>query len=590
MTKVFRLALIAALAFAWGCGEDEGNSDPVELGKLQGTVVDAEGAALAGAVVATTPATTTATTGADGKYLLEDLTAGTYSVTVTKEGFLPATRSGIAVADEAVVTLDFSLVAEGAATGSIAGTVTDDEGNGVAGATVVTDPPTATATTAADGTYAIADVEPGTYTVTASHDGFEPLAGVEVTVVAGEAATANFELLPVALVGSADITVTGCDASPLAGAILTRDGAASLTADAAGVAHLADVAPGDYTFTVSARAMLPGTVTVTVAAGETATASVELVCQWRAVAQLAREYLAGYTATFGPTMGAQALFNNINDGDTSNDPTIISVRANADYQNGHIPGAINHPWKTVANDDTLAALGTPDPTKKHVVYCYTGHTGAIASGVLGTLGYVNQNLKYGIVSWTSDPTVRGTNMVHFDPAVDCIDAATETTAHTLPADQEPPELAFDVTTAREAAIQAARAYFNRPGMAPTMTAAQLNTLLTDADPANDPLVVSVRSAEHYALGHIPGAINIPYKEIANEEQLKKLPKDRKIVIYCYTGHTGGIATGILGMLGYDVVNLKWGINAWTQDMNVVKVPQIQPNELFDYTTTAGPNP
>jgi rhodanese-related sulfurtransferase len=186
--------------------------------------------------------------------------------------------------------------------------------------------------------------------------------------------------------------------------------------------------------------------------------------------------------------------------------------------------------------------------------------------------------------------VRGANMLPFNAATDCIGAATETEAHTLPADQTPPELAFDVTTPREAAIQAARAYLTRPGMAPTITAAQLNTLLTDTDPSNDPLVVSVRSAEHYALGHVPGAINIPYKEIANEEQLRKLPKDRKIVVYCYTGHTAGIATGILGMLGYDVVNLKWGINSWTQNMDVVKTPQIQPGELYDYPTTAGPNP
>jgi rhodanese-related sulfurtransferase len=38
---------------------------------------------------------------------------------------------------------------------------------------------------------------------------------------------------------------------------------------------------------------------------------------------------------------------------------------------------------------------------------------------------------------------------------------------------------------------------------------------------NDPIIVSVRSAEHYALGHVPGAINIPWREIALGTSLNK---------------------------------------------------------------------
>ena len=38
-------------------------------------------------------------------------------------------------------------------------------------------------------------------------------------------------------------------------------------------------------------------------------------------------------------------------------------------------------------------------------------------------------------------------------------------------------------------------------------------------------------------GHVPGAYNIPYKEIAKIANLEKLPTDKTIVVYCYTGHT-----------------------------------------------------
>ena len=67
-------------------------------------------------------------------------------------------------------------------------------------------------------------------------------------------------------------------------------------------------------------------------------------------------------------------------------------------------------------------------------------------------------------------------------------------------------------------------------------------MANDGDDTNDPFIVSVRAPGDYALGHIPGAINIPWKTIVDVENLKKLPTDQPIVIYCYTGHTGGLAT------------------------------------------------
>ena len=104
--------------------------------------------------------------------------------------------------------------------------------------------------------------------------------------------------------------------------------------------------------------------------------------------------------------------------------------------------------------------------------------------------------------------------------------------------------------------------------APVIKAQDLFDNLNDGDPSNDPVVLSVRASGDYAKGHIPGAINIPWREIAKEENLKKLPTDRKIVVYCYTGHTGAVVTTALNMLGYDAVNLKFGMMSWTQDPNV----------------------
>lgn len=43
-------------------------------------------------------------------------------------------------------------------------------------------------------------------------------------------------------------------------------------------------------------------------------------------------------------------------------------------------------------------------------------------------------------------------------------------------------------------------------------------------------VVDVRPAEEYAAGHVPGAVNIPLKEL--EQRLQSLPRTQEVVAYC----------------------------------------------------------
>ena len=70
-------------------------------------------------------------------------------------------------------------------------------------------------------------------------------------------------------------------------------------------------------------------------------------------------------------------------------------------------------------------------------------------------------------------------------------------------------------------------------------------------------IVDLRKKEDFEKGHIPGAINIFWLDIL--DNLDKLPKDKKILLYCYLGHTSSQVLVLLKMLGYDVVSLKFGI-------------------------------
>lgn len=47
-------------------------------------------------------------------------------------------------------------------------------------------------------------------------------------------------------------------------------------------------------------------------------------------------------------------------------------------------------------------------------------------------------------------------------------------------------------------------------------------------------VLDVRPPEEYASGHVPGAVNVPLKELAR--RLKELPQDQEIVAYCRGPH------------------------------------------------------
>jgi len=49
------------------------------------------------------------------------------------------------------------------------------------------------------------------------------------------------------------------------------------------------------------------------------------------------------------------------------------------------------------------------PTDGTIVdYCYTGHTGQVSAVALKLLGYDVQNLKFGMMGWSSDLDVVGT--------------------------------------------------------------------------------------------------------------------------------------------------------------------------------------
>ena len=81
----------------------------------------------------------------------------------------------------------------------------------------------------------------------------------------------------------------------------------------------------------------------------------------------------------------------------------------------------------------------------------------------------------------------------------------------------------------------------------------------------DSFVLDVRTSEEYAIDTIDGALNIDVDDIRNH--LNKIPKDKKVMIYCGVGLRGYVAARILRQNGYDnVYNLSGGLKVYKQAM------------------------
>lgn len=78
-------------------------------------------------------------------------------------------------------------------------------------------------------------------------------------------------------------------------------------------------------------------------------------------------------------------------------------------------------------------------------------------------------------------------------------------------------------------------------------------------------IIDVRLESDYQVGHIPGAISIPYEQMA--DKMKELNKDDLHVVYCYNNfcHLGARAAYMLAQNNYPVMELEGGFKTWYED-------------------------
>ena len=217
--------------------------------------------------------------------------------------------------------------------------------------------------------------------------------------------------------------------------------------------------------------------------------------------------------------------------DAGEDFMILDIRKAADYEKGHLKGAVNAPWGP-AIADALAWLPDDKPV---YVNCYSGQTAGQAVAALNVAGIQAQSIKYGYNLGISKTE-----------GVDAYITTEVTEAPDASGVKYDPQI--------KAAVED---YFNAiPDKGSNIWPAAKVKEALDAEELGT--VVSIRQQDAYDAGHIEGAVLIPWGK-GMQEKFSMLPKDETFVVHCYSGQTAGQAVAIMRLLGYDAVSMKSGM-------------------------------
>ena len=225
--------------------------------------------------------------------------------------------------------------------------------------------------------------------------------------------------------------------------------------------------------------------------------------------------------------------------DAGEEMFIIDARSAEDYAAGHIKGAVNLPFASTATGENVQYI--PDDVPVYV-YCYTGQTASQLTSVLNVAGKPVTNIRGGFL--------RGITKVDGHEAyLDTVAVDMPTTEYTMDPDLQAAVVSYFETVAS----------YNGTDTANQNIAPDKVKEIVDSE-SDEYFILSVRQAEDYAKGHVPGAVNIPFG-VGMQDSFADLPKDKKIIVYCYTGHTASQTVGILRLLGYEAYNMSFGMGS-----------------------------
>ena len=252
---------------------------------------------------------------------------------------------------------------------------------------------------------------------------------------------------------------------------------------------------------------------------------------------------------------------------------IIDIRKTEDWAAGHIKDAVNITAGNVLThieETDLSAYG------EIAIVCYSGQEAGWVTSLCRLAGHANvYALKWGMCSWNEyfadawNNSIGNAGAVHFDKVT--VDKGAEGELPTLNTGLKDPQ---EILEARLNVIFA-EGFGNAAIVKETVFENKDNYYIINYWPEN----------EYENTGHISGAIQYTPKEsIALNADLKTLPADKTIVVYCYSGQESAQLVAYLRLIGYNAKSLKYGTNGMIYDQMTKATWSESQIQGYDYVT------
>lgn len=208
---------------------------------------------------------------------------------------------------------------------------------------------------------------------------------------------------------------------------------------------------------------------------------------------------------------------------------VIDVREEGEFAEGHIPGAINVPIRTLTQNLEVIPVDRPV-----WIYCLSGWRAGLATSSLRMIGYDNVTAYApGSAGWEA----AGNDLVTEDNQAET---------------------------------------FGDPGFEPAMVAAVDDFLVTlpegfltnsldEVQAAVDAgaTLVDVRQPDEYDEGFLPDALSVPLRSIVSTDV--EIPQDSPVIVYCQSGFRAALSLPVLHVTGWtNVEGFPGSFAAWVE--------------------------
>lgn len=237
--------------------------------------------------------------------------------------------------------------------------------------------------------------------------------------------------------------------------------------------------------------------------------------------------------------------------------TVLDIRATADYNAGHIDGAIDASLGNILADAEANAAGT----NGYLIVCYSGQSAGHASMALRLMGYTSTVLKWGMSGWNADFAGSWNNNAGHDNGNNAAGNANwVTTAAPALETYDYPDWESETTEGAALLVERVEAALADGFQAVAGYGAEgvMENL------ANYQIINFWPESDYLAFGHFDGAYQMKPISLADDE-VAAFDPDMTTALYCYTGQTSSTATFWFNVLGYQVKSVKFGVNTLNYD-------------------------